>query len=128
MSHWKVVLTMLLGVCALAVSVAVAAPVSDDHVTTAAGNAIRTTLQADLSFKSTLAPELLPVTAFHQKTCRCSCGFPCNQDDDCGPGGSCEQFISCCDRNQPRPSFQQSAARSTRQGEMPAAAIDVQCK
>jgi hypothetical protein len=122
MSHKKVVL-MLLGTCFLLFSVAFAAPVSDQAGN--AGSAIRTTIQADFTFKSTLSPELFATAAFHQKTCRCSCGFPCNQDEDCGPGGSCEQFISCCDRNQPNP---QSAARSTRHGEMPAEALSVKCK
>ncbi len=127
MSHRKVVLPMLLGACAM-LSVAFAAPVSDNQAATSAGSAIRTTLQADLTLKSTLSPELFSTAAFHQKTCRCSCGYPCNQDSDCGPGGTCEQFISCCDRNQPNPSFQQSAARSTRAGEVPAVAVNVKCK
>jgi len=31
------------------------------------------------------------------KTCRCSCGFPCKTDADCGGGlGSCRAGISCC--------------------------------
>lgn len=124
----KVVLTMLLlGLCALLSSVAFAAPSSDHSSGSDAVIAIRTTLQADLTLKSTLTPELFFTAAFHQKTCHCSCGFPCNQDDDCGPGGVCEQFISCCDRNQPNPSFQ-SAGKSTRAGEMPEAAINVKCK
>lgn len=128
MSHRRVVLAMLFGLCATMCSMALAAPNSGDHATASTASAIRTTLQADLTFKSTLAPELLPIAALHQKTCRCSCGFPCNQDDDCGPGGSCEQFISCCDRNQTSQAFQQSAARSTRKGEMPAVTLNVQCK
>jgi hypothetical protein len=126
MSQRKVVLTMLLGTCFLLFSVAFAAPVSD-HQAGNAGSAIRTTLQADLTLKSTLSPELFATAAFHQKTCRCSCGYPCNQDEDCGPGGVCEQFISCCDRNQPNPSTQQSG-RSTRQGEVSAVAVNVKCK
>jgi hypothetical protein len=125
MSHKKVVLAMLLlGVCALLFSAASAAPLPDQAQSSPA---IRTTLRADLTLKSTLSSGQFSATAFHQKTCRCSCGFPCNQDDDCGPGGSCEQFISCCDRNQPNPS-QQISGRSTRNGEMPLEAIDVKCK
>src|SRR5215472_11347849 len=128
MSVRKVVLTMLLlGLCASLSSVAFAAPGSDHPAGSDAVIAIRTTLQADLTLKSSLSSELYATAAFHQKTCRCSCGFPCNQDDDCGPGGSCEQFISCCDRDQPKPSFQ-SAGKSTRAGEMPEAAINVKCK
>src|SRR5215472_10633700 len=126
MFRTKLLPIALLLACVLLVTAAVAAPTNNDQSMNGK-SAIRTSLQPDLSLKSTLAPELLPVAAFHQKTCRCSCGFPCNQDDDCGPGGRCEQFISCCDRNQPKPSFQ-SAGKSTRAGEMPEAAINVKCK
>ncbi len=28
--------------------------------------------------------------------CRCGCGARCATDADCGPGGSCVAFISCC--------------------------------
>src|SRR5260370_18337354 len=128
MSHTKVILMTLLGACALFVSVAVAAPASDTAPAASVGNAIRTTLQPDLTFKSTLSPEFFPTAAFHQKTCHCSCGFPCNQDDDCGPGGKCEQFISCCDRSSTSQSFQPLAAKSTHSGEAPAVAMSVKCK
>jgi hypothetical protein len=30
------------------------------------------------------------------RTCRCSCGFPCKTDADCGPGGICSGGITCC--------------------------------
>lgn len=31
------------------------------------------------------------------RTCRCSCGYPCKTDADCGGGvGSCRGGISCC--------------------------------
>lgn len=31
------------------------------------------------------------------RTCRCSCGFPCRTDADCGGAiGSCRGGISCC--------------------------------
>jgi hypothetical protein len=31
------------------------------------------------------------------RTCRCSCGFPCTTDADCGGGvGSCRAGITCC--------------------------------
>ena len=31
------------------------------------------------------------------RTCRCSCGFPCKTDADCGGGvGSCRAGITCC--------------------------------
>jgi len=38
-------------------------------------------------------PEFLVGT----RTCRCSCGFPCKTDADCGGGvGSCRAGITCC--------------------------------
>ena len=30
------------------------------------------------------------------KTCRCSCGYPCTTNEDCGPGGLCSAGITCC--------------------------------
>ena len=30
------------------------------------------------------------------RTCRCSCGYPCKTDADCGPGGTCGAGITCC--------------------------------
>lgn len=39
-------------------------------------------------------PEFLIATG---RTCRCSCGYPCKTDADCGGGvGSCRPGISCC--------------------------------
>jgi len=44
---------------------------------------------------STKAPE--PEFLAGGRTCRCSCGFPCKTDADCGGGvGSCRAGISCC--------------------------------
>jgi hypothetical protein len=37
-------------------------------------------------------PEFLVGT----RTCRCSCGFPCKTNADCGPGGVCTAGITCC--------------------------------
>lgn len=31
-----------------------------------------------------------------RRTCRCSCGFPCQTNADCGPGGVCSPGITCC--------------------------------
>lgn len=28
--------------------------------------------------------------------CRCGCGIGCTTDADCGPGGSCDPFVTCC--------------------------------
>jgi hypothetical protein len=30
------------------------------------------------------------------RTCRCSCGQPCQTDADCGVGGRCTAGITCC--------------------------------
>lgn len=39
-------------------------------------------------------PEFLIVRG---RTCRCSCGFPCTTDADCGGGvGSCRAGVTCC--------------------------------
>ena len=63
--------------------------------------AVKTVIQPDLSLKTVLSPELSQpgvgagVNAF-LRTCRCSCGFPCKTDADCGPGGVCAAGITCC--------------------------------
>lgn len=31
-----------------------------------------------------------------RRFCRCGCGVTCETDADCGPGGSCVAFITCC--------------------------------
>ncbi len=28
--------------------------------------------------------------------CKCGCGITCETDADCGPGGQCVQFVTCC--------------------------------
>lgn len=28
--------------------------------------------------------------------CKCGCGITCETDADCGPGGSCVGFVTCC--------------------------------
>ena len=117
----------LLGGLLLLALAAVAAAASNDQVPASSVSAIRTTLQPDLTLKGTLSPELIP-TALHRRTCRCSCGYPCNSDADCGPGGSCEEFISCCDRGQTSAAFQLTAGRSTRTGESAPAAVTLKCK
>jgi hypothetical protein len=38
----------------------------------------------------------VPEPLFGGRTCRCSCGFPCKKDADCGPGGICSGGITCC--------------------------------
>jgi hypothetical protein len=45
---------------------------------------------------ATLAESPVPEPLFGGRTCRCSCGFPCKKDADCGPGGICSGGITCC--------------------------------
>lgn len=33
---------------------------------------------------------------FRRGYCKCGCGITCETDADCGPGGSCVGFITCC--------------------------------
>ena len=45
--------------------------------------------------QQTKAPE--PEFMAGGRTCRCSCGFPCKTDADCGGAvGSCRAGITCC--------------------------------
>ena len=40
-------------------------------------------------------PEFM-AAPFGRRTCRCSCGHPCQTNADCGPGGVCSPGITCC--------------------------------
>src|SRR5262249_16155531 len=95
----------------LAAGAAIAATTDSSQSTTGVP-AIKTYLMPDLSLKTVLSPALLPVTAPQAENlaaggpkrhgfCRCSCGFQCASDADCG-GASCDPFITCCAR-QDRP-------------------------
>jgi hypothetical protein len=57
-------------------------------------------LAAVLSAKAEVCPAALPQSPQPElklgRTCRCSCGYPCKTDADCGPGGICSGGISCC--------------------------------
>lgn len=123
----KVVLTTLLGACALFVSVAAAAPVSNDQPEASAGSAFQAVLQPDLTLKTTLSPALFPQTGVRPRRgfCRCSCGYPCETSADCG-GVSCDPFISCCFRGESNQSLPFSSGKSTRSGEE--AVVNVKCK
>lgn len=51
-----------------------------------------------LPFISADAPGTLLLTSLlplSDRSCRCSCGFPCTTDADCG-GGICSYGITCC--------------------------------
>ena len=105
----------LVFVLLLAATAAVAAT-SDSSSSRPTGTpAIRTYLMPDLSFKSVFSLDLLqPAEALASQpdnlaaaprkrgTCRCSCGFPCATDADCG-GSSCDPFITCCARKTQNP-------------------------
>lgn len=46
---------------------------------------------------SAAAPEpILQQGPPFRRYCRCGCGAGCTTDADCGPGGRCVAFISCC--------------------------------
>ena len=58
----------------------------------------------DLAITLSAKPEICPAAQAQNpvpefkfgRTCRCSCGYPCKTDADCGPGGLCTGGISCC--------------------------------
>lgn len=92
----------------LAAGAAIAAT-TDSNQTTTETPAIRTYLMPDLSLQTAISPALLPSTAPQAENpaagpkrhgfCRCSCGFQCTSDADCG-GASCDPFITCCARQE----------------------------
>lgn len=88
---WKV--TIVLAIMFLALT-AMAATAAQDRP------AVKTVMLPDLSLKTMLVPELsqtaTAANAFSLRTCRCSCGFPCTTNADCGPGGVCAPGITCC--------------------------------
>jgi len=45
---------------------------------------------------ATVATNPVPEPLFGGRTCRCSCGYPCKTDADCGLGGICSGGITCC--------------------------------
>ena len=112
-------LALLIAVAALA------APATNNQSTANSGSTFRTYLQPDLTFKSVLSPEFLPQTQGTQvafgRTCRCSCGYPCKTNADCGPGGVCANGITCCNRSplKPQDPWFQAAASSSRSAAAP---------
>jgi hypothetical protein len=115
---------LLLSVLLIA-AVALAAPAANDQSTLNSVNALRTYLQPDLTLKSALSPDFLPPAqgpkvAF-SRTCRCSCGFPCKTNADCGPGGICTGGITCCNQGPkgPQAAWLQAAALSSRSSAAP---------
>lgn len=101
----------LLVVCVLSLVTVLAASTSTSKSQVVTNSpAIRTYLLPDLSLKSVISPDLLPVATKTGNVstvavgppkkgfCRCSCGYPCATSADCG-GVSCDPFITCCDKN-----------------------------
>ena len=105
---------------------------------------VKSYLMPDLSLKSVISPDVLPIStkkASQPATslagsphrtgfCRCSCGFPCTSDADCG-GTSCDPFITCCDKNsQNRENvlFFQGALNSSRKTALPEDVLKESCK
>jgi hypothetical protein len=102
--------TFLVVVLLLAATAAVAATPDSSSQPATTNLTVRHYLMPDHSFKSVFLLDLLqPAEALASQpdtlaaaprkrgTCRCSCGFPCATDADCG-GSSCDPFITCCAR------------------------------
>jgi hypothetical protein len=99
----------LVSVLLLVTTAAFAATSNSNSSNATVTPAIRTYLMPDLSIKSvfsdllpqseTLAPRADNVAGGRPKMgfCRCTCGFQCSTDADCG-GSSCDPFITCCAR------------------------------
>jgi len=91
---------------------------------------INTVLQPDLSLHSTLSLPLLPQAATELgKTasgfCLCGCGVRCSTNADCGPGGQCRPFITCCDKAG-QIQRNEGIGLSSHRGEMPE--VNTDCK
>jgi hypothetical protein len=125
--------TLLVMCFVLVAAFAVAATSTGNTQPANSTTAIRTYLLPDLSLKSFLSLELLaqspgvPTPPRKRGTCHCSCGFPCATDRDCG-GTTCDQFISCCDKNSEHRSwFNQSYSQSSRQTPLPDVLLTANC-
>jgi hypothetical protein len=96
----------------LATVVALAAPAPATGPAGSSTVAIQTYLQPDLSLKSVFVADSFTgkPAALLGRTCRCSCGFPCKTDADCGPGGVCSGGISCCDKSLQDPAWTNTAS------------------
>lgn len=118
LSH-PILKTFLFATILLAVrATATAMPPTGEAVQSFAGS-IHTYLTPDLSLKTVFTATVLQETAGTvTKTCRCSCGVPCQTDADCG-GNVCGVGITCCARGPETKSFQ-DFAQSSRKTELPA--------
>ncbi|HKV93494.1 MAG TPA: hypothetical protein VJW20_13185 [Candidatus Angelobacter sp.] len=123
----------------LAAGTAIAAT-TDSNQNATGVPAIRTYLLPDLSLKTAISPALLPSTAPQVENlaagvpkrhgfCRCSCGFQCTSDADCG-GTSCDPFITCCARQESPDAewFSRSLDQASHKTTPPAAILKANCK
>jgi hypothetical protein len=133
-----VILCVLVGA-----AVAIASTPKSTNRSTNSSPAVKTYLLPDLTLKSVISPALLPapatstqaVTAVAQKRpktgfCRCSCGFPCSTDADCG-GASCDPFITCCDKapgSKDNAWFYQGFLNASHKGALPEEVLKPMCK
>ena len=101
--------------------VTASAAVPNDQATDNIVGAIHTYLTPDLSLKSVFTAAATPQESnlVFGKTCKCSCGFPCKTNADCGPGGLCTAGISCCAKT-PEAQWFQDSGQSSRKTELPA--------
>jgi hypothetical protein len=53
------------------------------------------TVQGEICPATQPAPEFMAKPPRHGY-CKCGCGGGCTTDADCGPGGQCVRFITCC--------------------------------
>lgn len=132
-------ISVLLGVAVMAASTPAPGKRSTDNTP-----AVKSYLMPDLSLKSVISPDLLPASTKQASQpatrlagpphrsgfCRCSCGFPCTSDADCG-GTSCDPFITCCDKNPQSKAntvFFQGALNSSRKAALPEEVLKASCK
>jgi hypothetical protein len=120
----------------LAAGAAMAAT-TDANQSTSGVPALRTYLMPDLSFKTMislpqagpLAENLVAAGPRRHGFCRCSCGFQCTSDADCG-GASCDPFITCCARQEGPLAewFTQSLDQASHKTAPPSAILKANCK
>lgn len=132
-------ISLFLGVAAMAASTPARGARSTGNTP-----ALKSYLMPDLSLRSVISPDLLPVSTKKatqpatsvagppRKTgfCRCSCGFPCTSDADCG-GTSCDPFITCCDKdskNRENVLFFQGVMNSSHKTTLPEDVLKGSCK
>lgn len=51
---------------------------------------------AEHAEEATVDSDLFQAKPQRRRTCRCSCGYPCQTNADCGPGGICSAGVTCC--------------------------------